>query len=429
MKKIMLEIVKYFIVFHALLLFLFSILLCSTLIPRKAVQTKFEETAEYLCENHTIFRVVPYISSSQLDRYADVILLSIAYHIDEGNHFNSIMWANYYGTSSQLANEDFLKSVEENLPADHQYLRYWHGAVPFLRILHLGMNIRDIYILNSCLMIGLFIWLIILLGRNGYFNEAVSLIISIIMVSSWFVPLCLEYTWCFFIMLIVSIIGSIQALQKNYFPLLFLISGILTAYLDFLSTETITLLIPLLIVLQIMEKQEISKQRKYFFAFKSCCAWLLGYIGMWGSKWIIASVILRQNVMTYIVPHIDERIGGGFYNLSIFEYIVQAIMRNIKCLLPYDYGLIGSVIYFLLIIFLIVLPVISGKICLKKRVNTGQIVLYLFIGIVPFIRFAILHNHSYIHCLFTFRALLTTVMSICLIAIQLVEEKTKPERC
>ena len=115
--------------------------------------------------------------------------------------------------------------------------------------------------------------------------------------------------------------------------------------------------------------------------------------------------------------------------LAIFEYIVQAIMRNIKCLLPYDYGLIGSVIYFLLIIFLIVLPVISGKICLKKRVNTGQIVLYLFIGIVPFIRFAILHNHSYIHCLFTFRALLTTVMSICLIAIQLVEEKTKPERC
>ena len=41
--------------------------------------------------------------------------------------------------------------------------------------------------------------------------------------------------------------------------------------------------------------------------------WAFGYVGTWISKWMISSLVLKENVMPYITEHIAERLGGDVY--------------------------------------------------------------------------------------------------------------------
>ena len=113
--------------------------------------------------------------------------------------------------------------------------------------------------------------------------------------------------------------------------LLFLVAGMLTVYLDFLSTETLTLLIPLLFVLRIREHDKCLDNGG--FAIKNAVLWLVGYAGMWASKWLIASIILKQNVMPYVTGHIEERLGGSV-NLPLSQFLIQSINQDPLRLTP-----------------------------------------------------------------------------------------------
>lgn len=65
----------------------------------------------------------------------------------------------------------------------------------------------------------------------------------------------LEYIWCFLIMFIASILTIFSYQKKQEVSgLFFLLVGNITAYFDFLSTETITLLFPLALLLVLMQK-------------------------------------------------------------------------------------------------------------------------------------------------------------------------------
>ena len=66
-------------------------------------------------------------------------------------------------------------------------------------------------------------------------------------------------------------------------------------------------------------------------------------------------------------------------------------------------------------IALILFALYVGFVYRQDRVDRGFIVLATIIALVPYVRYLVLHNHSYIHCFFTFRAQAATVMAIVLI--------------
>lgn len=126
-----------------------------------------------------------------------------------------------------------------------------------------------------------------------------------------------------------SCIGTLRAFKGNMRDtgLFFMITGMITSYMDFLTTETLTLLVPLLLIIWIDIRNKGHADVKKIL--KSVLFWSIGYIGMWLMKWGLAAVILRENVMPYITGHVRERLGGDI-GIAPWRYYVGAVTRNIR---------------------------------------------------------------------------------------------------
>ena len=389
-------------------------------IPKSAIRTRMIETAEYLSTKPATHFAVSGIRSSSIDWYADSLLLNIAYNLDDKNTLESVMWTPFSGYTNQHVSQYLLESARDGLEPTQEYLRYWRGSAVIVRLEHLFLNIQQIYLLHAVIIAVLCVWLLQILISAAFKKEGIAFLISIICASIWFVPFCLEYTWVFLVMLVFSVIAIKVALRNQYCELgsLFLIAGMVTVYLDFLSTETLTLLIPLLFVLRIRERNNCSDN--WAFAIKNAMLWLFGYIGMWAMKWLIASIVLHQNVMTYVTGHIEERIGGSV-NLPLWQFLVQAITRNTSRLFPFDYGLIGAIIFLFCIMIFVVYPIYTRKIGLRMKIDRKQTMLYLCLSLVPYVRYLVLHNHSWRHCNFTYRAQASTIFALCFVIFEIIE--------
>ena len=242
------RLIKYSAIFFLTVVLLLIALIGVAKIPKNAIRSNMIETAEYLGTKPATHFAVSGIRSSSIDWYADSLLLNISYNLDDQNTMESVMWTPFSGYTNQHVSQYLLESARDGLEPTQEYLRYWHGSAVIVRLEHLFLNIRQIYFLHAVIMAALCIWLLRMLISAGLQQEGIAFLLSIICASIWFVPFCVEYTWVFLVMLVFSVI-AIRAAQRNQYDRmgsLFLIVGMVTVYLDFLSTETMTLLIPLL---------------------------------------------------------------------------------------------------------------------------------------------------------------------------------------
>lgn len=426
---------KYISIFFITVVLLTGLLVASAKIPQSSVRENVKESAEYLCEGKLFGTVVSGAEGSRIDRYADSILLAIAWQYDSEHPLRSVMWSSYYYTDYQNENDNLFDAVTNMYEPNCQYMRYWHGSIAVVRPLLIIFNIQKIYILNGIIMIILTLYLAAVMIKNRMYVPAIGVAAGLIITAFWFVPYSLEYTWTYLIMLLMSVIGVKLALSGkwNCMGIYFLIGGIVTNYMDFLTTETLTLTVPLLLIcwIRFHESKNASDSHKnapdsnkstrdshknipeshiWEFPVMAALSWGTGYIGMWVMKWIIASVVLHENMMPYISGHIGERLGGDI-GISQWSYIFGAVWNNVKCLFPFGYGSAGVIAGIVLVIFALYLVYVYHR----KHICKEHVLLYALIGIVPYIRYIILHNHSYLHCFFTYRAQFATVLAIVLI--------------
>ena len=205
------SILRYIAIFIIAAAVMISLFLLVALIPRERIQANMEESAEYLQQKGAAFpNTVLGLNCSKADYYADAVLLDIAYYLDPDHPAESISWANYYSEDAfdwnGMVTEYFPAAVEKQPEPNQQYLRYWHGSLTIVRLLLMWFNINGIYKL-----LGIVLWILLgsiitLLYRRGFGKEAVAFILSMIAVSIWFVPVCLEYIWMFLLMTVTSLI-------------------------------------------------------------------------------------------------------------------------------------------------------------------------------------------------------------------------------
>ncbi|MGN0415388.1 MAG: hypothetical protein ACI4FX_07840 [Agathobacter sp.] len=392
----------------------------SAKIPQSSIKENVQESAEYLCDGEVYSLVVDGARGSLIDRYADSILLAIAWQYDSGHPLDSVMRSAYYYTKYQNENENLLEAVTSDCGANQQYMRYWHGSIAIVRPLLVFFSLPRIYLVNGVILAVLVVWLMAILIKNMAYTPAIGMAAGLVLTAFWFVPLSLEYTWMYLLMLLLSIIGVRLALKEkwNCLGVFFLIGGIVTNYLDFLTTETLTLTVPLLLILWVdIHRNGNSSGRSLLSkAGKAALAWGFGYVGMWVMKWVLAAIVLQENVMPYISEHIGERIGGDI-GIGLGQYIIGAVLNNVKCLFPFGYGVAGMFAGMALLLFVVYV----GYVYHKKHICRERILLYVLIGLLPYIRYIVLHNHSYLHCFFTYRAQLATILAIVLILEELTD--------
>ncbi len=456
-----------------------ALLVLVALIPKESIRDKTLESAEYLAEGELFGTVSEGVDASKIDRYADAILLNIAYHYDSKAPLRSVLLSAYYFSIFQEENENFLQSVDEDLPANQQYLRYWHGSIALVRPLLTVFNVKQIYVLNAVILLLLLALFIVVSLSRGLGVPAFAMVSGLVAAGCWFVPLSLEYTWTFMIMLAGSVVSVLLAVEKKSgkYATFFMLIGMVTSYMDFLTTETVTLLVPLLIIIWIessdqgvdhryMDKVSPDGDRKnysvkgnvaetgtggndkkteeeakgsflrairrsvgsqgrfklpylYEMSLRSAVSWAIGYVGMWALKWILTALVFKESTVPFVSEHIGERLSGDIVGLNVFSYLAGAVAKNIGCLFPLGFGSIGAVAG----IFLLVFAAYIGFVYRGKDYDGKCILLFAITGLVPYVRYLVLHNHSFIHYFFTYRAQAATVMAAVFIIAELTGQR------
>ncbi|MBQ9983591.1 MAG: hypothetical protein IJP29_03295 [Lachnospiraceae bacterium] len=394
-------------------IFLLTIIECFALtmvatIPQKDIQQHTIESADILLENEVFFHINQQDYASQIDRYADSILLNIAWSYNENQPLESIMRSSYYYRETHNENDNLKVAVTTNEQPNKDYIRYWHGSNIIVRPLLLITNINGIYILNAIILFFLGITSFILLWKNVGKASAICLLIACITVSIWYVPFSLEYAWCMILMFIATIL-SFFLYRKSDTTLFcfFVILGNLTAYFDFLSTETITYTIPIIFVFLLKQKEFGSCTTAHYmkFSFQTGISWLGGYASAWIMKWTLASIVLQTNAVESGLAQANTRMVQGTDNLSFFSQSIGAIIRNLVCLFPFSFMKNNA----LLACFLTTIAIMIIYYLFKRdKHNTLSIILAL-IALLPYIRFFFVSNHSYLHYFFTYRAQLASI--------------------
>lgn len=403
------------------------LLVATQYIPQKAMEANIRTSAEYLVEGDLFGERIRNIYPSRIDRYADSILLGIAWQTNTKHPVKQTMWSSYYHDKLHNENKNLLTAVREHRKPNQQYLRYWHGSLVILRPLLLLFDIGQIYIVVGVILFALLALLLDVLYRKVGELSAVVIGASFIVVGGWYVPYSLEYVWMFLIAFISSL-SVVRFGRKGWgfaLLILFLVTGMLASFLDFLTTETLTLTLPLLLFLHINRGETLQPDPR-ICVIKAGLSWGIGYVGMWVSKWILAAVVLKKNVLPYVSDHVTERIGGGIYGVSTAEFYLKALYYNINCLFPFAFGKVGMVFG----VTLCAVAVIVGFKYKKAGADRAYLWALFMVAVIPYLRFLVLHNHSFIHFFFTYRAQMSAVAAVLFFVAEVIgcERKGKQEK-
>lgn len=432
MKKI-----KYVILSGIITAFICVFLLFTTAyIPQSAIQKQMKESAEYYSEHLLFDRVTPFSFLSRQDNYADCILTNIIYHIDSENILTSVLSASYYNPDGEEVNESFSYAV--NNPADVSgndkvvpnvdYSRYWHGSMVLLRPLFMFFDIRMIRMILGIMILLLTVWLLYLLIWEKYHFFACCYVVGLISVSAWMCGFCVEYTMPFlvmavelpvlFLLMTKEVNDEKDEYQEKILWCVLAASGIVTAFLDFLTAETLTFTVAYMLYLVMRNKRGQIRgfKKECVRMIKSGGVWGIAYTLMFFLKWIMACIFLGKDAFMDALRQAAFRMNGdatlgnvtGAETVSDSERIFGALWRNFACLLPFRDSMKVQTTVIALVVTVVVTFCIWYLFRTKKVNDINR--LFGILAIIPVGRFIALNNHSYIHFFFTYRALLVTVV-------------------
>lgn len=86
----------------------------------------------------------------------------------------------------------------------------------------------------------------------------------------------------------------------------FLVSGMVTNFLDFLTCESLTLL-----MLMLLDRDDARPRMTRKDLPRIALDWAVGYGGMYLLKWGLAGIVMGENPLPYITSHIGERMVGS----------------------------------------------------------------------------------------------------------------------
>jgi len=388
------------------------LLLCLTaMIPNSAIQKNMLRSAE----NYTRLDAFEFTKPAQLpsvaDHYADAILLNVAWNMGEGDPAEASVATSYYDGEELGENAGLYYTVTEGTAPNTDYTRYWHGTAGIIRLMSLvtdAVGIKTVGFVCFCLLITLNI---LLLGRKKHWDIAVILLLSLALVRVWNIRLSMEYQPCF--LLFAALLPLYLHLErKGDRPILLLcvLSGVATAFFDFLTTETVTILLPVMVVTAVRAKEGRSITLK---GILFCgIAWAVSYAGAFLAKWTLASLITGENAFALALTSVGERFGGEVENFAEQpQSFLSALLANLTLLFGGPRRVDGMRLILGLGISLGVLFSL-WYLLRKAKPRKGAAVLLLLPCTALILRYLLLNNHSYLHCFFTHRALVSVIFAV-----------------
>lgn len=396
-------------------------LVTTSLIDKNVIRQNCKESAEYFYERE----LFPYLLKDQFntrqDNYADTILVNIMYHVDREQLLTSLVKAPYYQKEGENVHYSFYEALQEDKEPNVEYFRYWHGAMVLLRPLFIFTDIEGARLVLGSLLLVLTLLVGISLHRKEETALGVCYLIANLLIQSWMCMFCVEYITTFLIMnsIVLWMIYCCGKYQNNRVLLnkksgaIMCVAGVTTCFFDFLTTETITITIPLFILLVLLYKanklEEIKKE--LIFLVTRGMIWGLSYGAMFSLKWTIAAVFLGGEAFGKAVESASVRMIGtvtlGNTNLdevaTSWKRFMGALIRNQGALFPFrgEMKMGAAIAAFGGILFLSFAIIYLFH---SRNISYQLMVLAALLCLVPYVRYTVLANHAYLHYFFTYRA-------------------------
>lgn len=353
----------------------------------------------------------------RIDALTDAVMLTrnVSYNTLNNDKANAIQ--SFFRFPHNFS-DDIYDNPLKNAMCMNGYGRYWHGYEVFLRPLLVFTDYVHIRQFNTIIFYTCFLWVVYILYKRLDIYIAGVFLLGMCFCKFPLIPLSMQFMNLFMLMLL-SLIGvnywlnskmEKQIINGHYNQLYIIcfIIGSLTAFLDLLTTPLLPIGMALFYII-VLFHQKYKYEFSWRFLISGLAIWTLGYLGTWSAKWILCYIVLDKNILGEVIDSIVLRMNGitvddGGVKLSTTRAISLAVNLTLLAA-PFDVANISKFVVLMVMgIFLL-----SHFYPSKEKKYTLQL---LMLGLVPIIWYLLIVNHSFIHCWYTYRNLLFTVMCV-----------------
>lgn len=396
---------------HVVIAVLIGTLLLSAvcMLPSAPMDRNLQKSAAVFAEEGIYPSLFPWCTS-QLDSTTDALILLIS-ACDSGEH--PVIQA-MRGTRNTLsvveaASDELAVHYGDGIPFDgsEPYYQYWHGYQLIIRPLLSLISYPAIRVLNGIVQTGLLAILCLLMKKAGLGRYILPYLAAVAMMMPLALAMSLQFSSCYYTLTISSILllRKRDSLDKTD-GILFLYTGIATAYFDFLTYPVATLGIPAVFYFCLRKNTDLRDT--FCRGVKICFTWAVGYVGMWAGKWLIGSLILGQNILALAAGKLAERSSAGEVETGLLQNIRAALSANIRSFLHTP----ATLVILLLAAFLLFLLVKHLRSRDLTWVQTGKIFFpFVILALIPIAWYVVTAQHAVIHHWFTHKALAVSVFA------------------
>ena len=380
----------------------FSLLMAAYCVPVDNVKDA-QQTADIFRQEGDRPSVIPSFRGSTSDNYTDALMIAEALFDDlQISPLEKAVHV-YRRANSESATADIADYLEgKPMQWVIPYARYWHGFLVILRPLLLVFGYADIRMLMCSMQMLAYAAIV----ASMIVKNKKELVIPFFAVMMTLSPMGTMISMQYFASFAIMALGMLAVLHYDawlkqgarYFYF-FVLTGMLTAYMDFLTYPLVTLGMPLILAVYL----HLDEDRLFWFAAAACICWGVGYAGFWGMKWMAASLFTGENMIYNALSHTKFHVSASEIDS---DTRMLALTENLKVVMHPGYLLM-----YLGCMAACAVHAIRKK-CGIRTLFSGGRPLLLLIGLAPFVWWAITVTHSYLHDLFTYRIFAIAVFAV-----------------
>lgn len=352
------------------------------------------------------YSYAPTVVSSSLDNYTDAIIINVA-AFKRGNNVKQIInnaLTNPRYIYPNMGPIDYLiKAYSTDGNGERRnYGRYWHGYLIYIKPLLCFYSVSDIRFLNMCIQFILIMLLLLELYKKGGAKLSIPCLAGIVALNPISSALCFQYSSMYYITFISALILLKKEIyNSSSYPYFFLWIGIVTPFFDFLSYPLIGLGFNLLLF-QMLTENSLTVRIKQIIT--ASLYWIIGYIGMWSGKCVLATLLTDDNVIQQAVIRVGFRMNGDAPGLDSYTYF-DVLYKNL-------HDFMNPVIsaFLIIAVILYIFSVLSRKYYIKFNFNKDLSL--VFVALFPFLWYLIEQNHSIVHHWMAHKNLIVTFIVI-----------------
>jgi hypothetical protein len=431
------------IIFCVLIVVFIASMTAVYMLPQQGIQANLKASLKTFQSEGLRPRLLVDHPSFQLDNSTDAMMLDTSFVkrprpplvLAMADEHTSVTATWTPGAPGQAAIEpDPIYSLSRTVLRDKAptivYAYYWHGYQLFLRVALMLFPYSTIrYLLMISLALLAFFTLLAVKARAGTVT-AVALFLALLFTGVYVVPLSLNFSTVFFVMLgsvLAALACDAAGILEKFDLELFLVVGMLTSFFDLLTIPVLTVGIPLAVALVLRSRRDTAPSfaSQFRFYVRTGLAWVFGFGAGWIAKWFVASAILHTNVVRAGVAQFLFRVGARQGTM-----IGTALVGNLGGLAPligmYDGAVLrvrGDVVVFLLVVAVLLLAVFAWLLIRFRQPaeKIARALPVLLVAPLPYLWYVAANNHSGIHYGFTYRLQAMTLFALLYLALASID--------